>query len=326
MQVGLMINTQFPAGDDIRARVPELIEQVRTARDCGFASLWFPHHYLTAPMQMFQLTAVLPFLLREAKGMQVGSNILVLPLLNPVSVAEEAATLDVLSDGRYVLGVGLGYREAEYEAFGIPLSERAPRMVESVGLIRRLWTEDRVTHAGRFFRVTDAGIGMKPLQSGGPPIWMGGQVEAAIRRAAQLGDAWLMVPTMTHATLAAMLQLYRAARQDAGKPPADEYPLFRECHVGRSQQTAIQECSGPLNYKYDSYATWGQYAQRDKPRPSFEEFARDRFIIGDASHVGDEIARYGEIGVSHFLMRCQWPGHSQEQTLHSIRALGRIFA
>ena len=83
--------------------------------------------------------------------MLIGPNILILPLLNPVLVAEEVATLDVLSGGNYVLGVGLGYRAVEFEAFNIPMTERAPRLEESMALMRRLWTEDRVTHKGRFY-------------------------------------------------------------------------------------------------------------------------------------------------------------------------------
>lgn len=326
MKVGLMINTQFAPGTDMRARVPEMIEQVRTARECGFASLWFPHHYLTAPVQMFQLTAVLPFLMHEAKGMQVGGDIMVLPLLNPVSVAEEAATLDVLSGGNYVLGVGLGYREPEFEAFGVPTDQRVPRFVESLALIRRLWTEERVTHEGRFFKVRDAGIGLKPVRPPGPPVWVAGQVDAAIKRAAEIGDAWLMVPSMVHDSLKSALKLYRDARRAADKPDAQDYPLTRECYVGSSQATALQECLEPLAYKYDAYASWGQHAQKGKPRPPFDDFARDRFIIGDKASVKEEIARYADLGINHFIMRCQWPGLDHQRVLRSIRALGEIFA
>src|SRR5271154_4924603 len=159
MKVGLFLNTQFPAGDNVVARIPELVEQVRLARDCGFASVWFPHHFLTAPLQMLQIHTAMAYFVPEAKGMLIGPNILILPLLNPVHVAEEAATLDVLSGGNYVLGVGLGYRQPEFDAFGISLGERAPRFNESITLMRRLWTEDRVSHKGRFYTVSDAGIG-----------------------------------------------------------------------------------------------------------------------------------------------------------------------
>ena len=106
--------------------------QVRAARDAGFASLWFPHHWLTHPMQMLQITPVMAYVAAHAQGMTIGPNILILPPLNPVHVAEEAATLDVLTGGNYILGVGLGYRQPEFDAFGISLSERAPRFNESI--------------------------------------------------------------------------------------------------------------------------------------------------------------------------------------------------
>jgi alkanesulfonate monooxygenase SsuD/methylene tetrahydromethanopterin reductase-like flavin-dependent oxidoreductase (luciferase family) len=145
MKVGLFINTQFPEGYNLRERVPEMVMQVRAARDAGFASLWFPHHWLTHPMQMLQITPVMAYVAAHAQGMTIGPNILILPPLNPVHVAEEAATLDVLTGGNYILGVGLGYRQPEFDAFGISLSERAPRFNESITLMRRLWTEERVT-------------------------------------------------------------------------------------------------------------------------------------------------------------------------------------
>ena len=151
MKVGLFINTQYPEEVDVPAQIPALVEQVRVARDAGFRSLWFPHHWLTAPMQMLQIMPAMAFLAAEAKGMVIGPNILILPLLNPMHVAEEAATLDVLTGGNYVLGAGLGYREPEFTAFGLPLSERAGRFSESVALMRKLWAGGRVTHEGKFF-------------------------------------------------------------------------------------------------------------------------------------------------------------------------------
>jgi alkanesulfonate monooxygenase SsuD/methylene tetrahydromethanopterin reductase-like flavin-dependent oxidoreductase (luciferase family) len=164
MKVGLFINTQYPEGYDVPALVPDIVDQVRTARDVGFASLWFPHHWLTHPMQMLQITPVMGYVAAHAQGMTIGPNILILPPLNPMHVAEEAATLDVLTGGKYILGIGLGYRQPEFDAFNMPLSERAPRFNESIGLMRRLWTEDRVTHKGRFYSVSDAGIGVKPVR------------------------------------------------------------------------------------------------------------------------------------------------------------------
>src|SRR5712691_10192557 len=149
MKVGLFINTQFPAGADLAGIVPEMVAQVGAARDAGCASLLCPHHCLTHPMQILQITPVMGFVAAHAKGMTIGPNILILPPLNPVHVAEEAATLDVLTGGNYILGLGLGYRQPEFDAFGVPLKDRAARFNEAIGLMRRLWTEDRVSHSGR---------------------------------------------------------------------------------------------------------------------------------------------------------------------------------
>ncbi len=323
MKIGMFINTQFPEGDQVAARIPELVEQVRVARDAGFASLLFPHHYLTAPLQMLQITPLMAYLLREADGMTIGGNILLLPLLNPVHVAEEAATLDVLSKGNFVLGVGLGYRVGEFDAFGISLKERAPRFSESIQLMRRLWTEDRVTFQGRFYSVKDHGISLKPTRAGGPPVWVAGLVEAAVKRAARIGDAWLIANATTLGATELLMRIYRDTLAQLGKQ-VTEFPIARECYVGANNKTALEECRAALEYKYSSYAAWGM--ESPTAGMTFQEMARDRFIIGDKVAVKEEIARWQEkLGVNHFIMRVQWPGLAQEQVLGSIRRLGEMF-
>jgi alkanesulfonate monooxygenase SsuD/methylene tetrahydromethanopterin reductase-like flavin-dependent oxidoreductase (luciferase family) len=323
MKIGMFINTQFPEGDPVAERVPELVEQVRVARQSGFASLLFPHHYLTAPLQMLQIAPLMAYLLREAQGMTIGGNILLLPLLNPVHVAEEAATLDVLSGGKFVLGVGLGYRAGEFEAFGVPLKERAPRFAESIALMRRLWSGERVTFEGRFYRVTDHGISLKPVQPGGPPVWVAGLVEAAVKRAARIGDAWLIANATTLGATEPLMRVYREALREAGRE-VSEFPIARECYVGTSHATAFEECRAALEYKYNSYAAWGM--ESPTANMTFAEMARDRFIIGDKVSVKEEIARWAEVlGVNHFVMRVQWPGLPQERVLGSIRRLGEMF-
>jgi len=324
MKVGLFINTQFPEGTSVPERIPEMVQQVKAARDAGFSSLWFPHHWLTYPMQMLQITPMMAYIAAHAQGMTIGPNILILPPQNPVHVAEESATLDVLTGGNYILGLGLGYRQPEFDAFGIPLSERAPRFNEAISLMKRLWTEDKVTHQGRFYTVNDAGIGVKPVRAGGPPLYIAGQADVAVRRAARIGDAWLIVNSGGLSTITPLMKTYRAALAEYGRTPT-EFPITVECYIGDNNATAHEECRGPLQYKYNAYASWG--LQRQRPDSSFEEFAQDRFIIGDKVKVKEEIARYNELlGVDHFIMRCQWPGLPVERTLASIRRLGEIFA
>ena len=319
MKLGLFLNSQFPQAADLAGCVEDMRVQIRTARDAGFASVLFPHHYLTAPLQMLQIVPLMANLLREAQGMTVAPGILILPLLNPVHVAEEAATFDLLSNGHFVLGVGLGYREPEFTAFGIPLAERAGRLAEAVGLMRRLWAEQRVTHQGKYYTVTDSGLSLRPSR-GTIPIWVAAQADPAIRRAARIGDAWLIVPSATVDQVAGQMRTYRSALDEIAKT-VEEFPIQRECYVGITHHTALDECRGPLEYKYAAYAAWGLRAAVQMP---FEDFVRDRFIIGDATYVKEEVARYREaLGVNHLIMRVQWPGLPQERALESIRRLGR---
>ena len=323
MKVGLFINTQFPEGTSVVARIPEITEQIRAARDAGFSSLWVPHHWLTYPLQMLQITPLMGYIAAYAQGMTIGPNILILPPQNPMHIAEESATLDVLTGGNYIMGIGQGYRRPEFDAFGIPLSERAPRFNESIALMKRLWTEDRITHKGRFYTVNDAGIGVKPIQAGGPPLYIAGQADVSVKRAARIGDAWLIVNSNGLGKVAPLMKTYRAALTEYGRTPK-EFPITIECYVGENNATAHEECRGPLEFKYNAYASWGLPGRRTET--TFEDFARDKFIIGDTVSVKEEIARYREIlGVDHFIMRCNWPGLAHEKTLATIKRLGEIF-
>ena len=120
------------------------------------------------------------------------------------------------------------------------------------------------------------------------------------------------------------MQTYRAALKEYGRTPM-EFPITVECYVGARHATAHEECREPLEYKYNAYASWG--LQNRSAQGSFEDFARDRFIIGDKVSVKEEIARYRELlGVDHFIVRCQWPGLPQERVLSSIQRIGEIFA
>ncbi len=328
MKLGLYLATQFTPETNVAPELSSLIEQTRVARKCGYTSLWVPHHYLTAPMQMLQPFTLLAYLLREAEGMTIGPNILIMPLLNPVHVAEEAATLDFLSGGRFVLGLGLGYRDGEFTAFNVPLKHRVKRLTESIELIRRLWTEDRVTYHGEIFTVEDLGIGLKSQQKGGPPIWVAAVVDSAVKRAAAIGDAWIITNFSTIQTLTEQMKLYRQALREAQKPDPEDFPITRECYVAKNHKTALEECRVPLQYKYRAYSSWGldKVAKNDETfNQPFEDFVRDRFIIGDKSFVKEELLRYKEaLGVNHFVMRVQWPGLERERALHTIEALAEV--
>lgn len=327
LKVGLYVATAFPADDDMPTQVNNMVEQVRRAKANGFVSVWAAQHFLSKPLQMLQPIPLLARLLPEAQGMMIGPNILVMPVLNPVGVAEDSVTMDLLSGGNYVLGIGLGYREEEYTAFNVKKSERVGRMEEAIHVIRRLWTEPTVQHEGKYYTVPNMGLGLRPTRAGGLPIWVAASTEPAIRRAAQLGDAWLITFYPSITLLKDQLRMYRESLAEAGKSEPVDMPILKECYVSTSHKAALDECRGPLQVKYNAYASWGQdkfLPENERFDQPFEEFVKDRFIIGDASFVRDEIQRYYEtLGVNHFILRVHWPGLEQSKVLRTIDLIGQ---
>jgi alkanesulfonate monooxygenase SsuD/methylene tetrahydromethanopterin reductase-like flavin-dependent oxidoreductase (luciferase family) len=126
------------------------------------------------------------------------------------------------------------------------------------------------------------------------------------------------------------MRMYRETLAAVGKSFPVEAPITRECYIGRTQAEAVEECRAALQYKYGAYSSWGldkQSRGAESFQQRFEDFVRDRFIIGDKAFVRDEIARYHALlGVNHFIMRVQWPGLEQEKALRTISVLGEIFA
>jgi alkanesulfonate monooxygenase SsuD/methylene tetrahydromethanopterin reductase-like flavin-dependent oxidoreductase (luciferase family) len=328
MKIGLYMATQWREGADLGPELANLIEQVRVARASGLTSLMVGQHFLSRPLQMFQAMPLLARLAAEAEGMMLGPGLLLLPLLNPVVVAEEAATLDWLTGGNAIIGLGLGYRQEEFDSIGVPLKERVPRMVEGIEVIRKLWRDPVVEHQGRFHKLSGVAASLKPKRPGGPPLWLAGDVEVAVRRAARLGDAWFPSPMVSRRNVTKLATMFREERAAAGLPPAIEFPIIRECHVGSGSGKALDEVREPLFFKYEAYARWGSgtsFIPADRIRQDFDKFAAEHFIIGSESEVVEEIERYrDETGVDHLMLRVQWPGLDQATTLRTLERLGRV--
>ncbi len=239
MKFGLILNTQFVAGEDAVAKVRDVVEQVRAARDSGFDSVCVSHHYLLTPFQMPQPLPLIGRLAAESGAMRLITNIFLLTMHTPAYVAEQVATLDVLTEGRLVFGVGLGYRPEEFEGMNVEMKTRVSRFVEILDVAKRLWTEEVVTHRGRHFSLTDAQLTLKPVQRPYPPIWIAASGDPAYARAGALGHPCLINPHASLATVERQMALYRKAQAAAGQPAPAETPIFRECSVAPSREAAL---------------------------------------------------------------------------------------
>jgi probable F420-dependent oxidoreductase len=234
MKIGLMFINAGPFGD------PEnLVHLARTAEQVGIDSLWTVEHaaipvgyqsvYPYDPrgrmpgpesVPIADPLLALTYCAAVTQRIRLATGVLILPQRHPVYVAKELATLDVLSKGRALLGVGIGWLREEFETLGIPFAERAARTEESIRALRSLWAREPEAFKGAYYRWDPIQSNPKPVQPGGVPIIVGGHVDAAARRAARLGNGFF--PALTsEARLAELIAILRDECKRIGRDPAE---------------------------------------------------------------------------------------------------------
>ena len=224
-----------------------------------------------------------------------------------------------------MFGAGIGYRDVEFKAFGVPRGRLGARFEECLAAIRRLWTEDFVTMKGSDFELDNATCPVKPLQKPTPPIWIGANADVAIRRAARLGDCWYINPHNTLATIERQMDLYKRALDEYGRPFPTEVPMRREVFVAKTRAEAIRLAQPYLEEKYKAYRAWGQ----DKVMPegddfdhAFNDLLEDRFLLGSPAEVADQLNSLNRrLGVNHLVASIHWPGMPNSLALEQLHLL-----
>lgn len=325
MKIGIYISYKHSTGEDPARKLAEHLEQVRVMRDSGLDSVWAGQHWVPSPFWMFQ---PIPFLARaaaDAGDMVIGTNLLLAPFYQPLDVAEVATTMDAITCGRFRLGLGLGYRDFEFDNLGVPRRERVGRLVEMVEILRRLWTEPSVTHEGRHYRLRDVGLTMRPVQQPHPPILVGANLPAAVRRAGEISDGWIASGNVSLPSLLELCQEYEAGRGAAGRPEPPERYLFIDIYLAPERRAVLDEVSPYVRAAYEAFASWGNVkVERLDVAP--EQLA-ERFIVGTPADCVARLREYhGRGGFNHVLARVQLPGPGpslpQASVLRTIRLLG----
>ena len=308
MKFGLWVTAHHPADADMTRVFHDLAEQVRLARDLGFSIVTSGQHYLTAPNQRLQTLPLLARLSADAGDMEIGTSVLLLPLHNPVDIAEQVATLDVMTNGRFILGLGLGNVDIEYQAFGVDRRRRAPRFEEALEVMKLLWQGGDVEYHGNHFTVPRTTAMAVTVQKPYPRIWLGGGSEPAIRRAARLGHVWFPGGGTIDALLPQQA-IYHAALAEYGNPVPDDFPVSAWVYLSEDQGQAMSEAHRFLGPQYD--------------RDEFERRAQTQFIVGTPEQAVERVRDYRErLGATYMICRLQAAGMAQEQVLRTIRLLG----
>jgi len=257
MQIGFHLTPFWSPTDRSPTEIiDEAIEVVRAASTMGYAWVSIGQHWLSHPTVWPQPYPLVARLAPETGAMRIKTSVLLLPLLNPVEVAENVATLDHITHGRLLLGVAIGYREKELETVGLGRKDRAPKLEESILLMKRLWAGEEVTFEGKYAKVTKGRMGFTPYQKPHPPIEVGAQSEGATKRAARITDGVFFGPQVSWQDVGRLAGVYRQARQEAGHAELGILGASRSLMVGKSKEDAAETARQYLEKTFSMYRTW----------------------------------------------------------------------
>jgi len=233
LTLGVAIPQTFPDG---RVDPRGIRDFLQRAEALGFHSAWVVEHMFgtipaLAPVELLTYAAAV------TERLRLGAAVLLTALRTPVHTAKSLATLDQLSGGRLIVGVGLGGNPKIYPAFGLTASRRAARFAEGLRLMKRLWTEPAVTADGEFYRLENASLQPRPLQTPHPPLWFGGHHPLALRRAVELGDGFIGAGSASTVTFAEQMKVLRALLAERGRD-ASAFPIGKRVYLAIDRDRA----------------------------------------------------------------------------------------
>ncbi len=266
---------------------PMPLEQAERVEELGFDSLWVSEHMLFFVPTFDAITVLAAFAARTQRIL-LGSAILLLPLRHPTVVAKEVASLDIISNGRIILGVGVGGEfPREFVACGVPVKERGRRTDEAIEVMRKLWSESGVNHEGRFFRLEDATMRPKPVQKPGPPIWVAGRSEAAVKRAARLGDGYMPYLFSPERYRDSLEKVSTLAQQQGRDPTTIEAGMYQFICLADTYDEARQRANQDLSLRYNQ---------------PFDRLVDRYCVMGPPDQCAERLGQYVEAGVRHFIL------------------------
>ena len=298
----------------------ELLEQAEAADSLGFDSFWVAEHHFHEYGGVPRPPVLLAAAAMRTRRIRLGSAVVVLPFDNPLRTAEDYAMVDVLSGGRLDLGVGSGYLKHEYAGFNLDPEEKRARFEEALEVLLRAWTGERFSYDGRYHRVRDVQLNVRPVQRPRPPVWVATLRADGAPRIGARGFPVMLIPYASGETLAetaAAVAEYRAAFVKAGGgPAAATVPFGLHLHCAESTAQARAEARGCM----ERYVRTRLYAVQ---RPFESLVEQDVVAFGDPEEIARVARRYEAAGLTHLLAIANFGGLPHKQVLRSLELMAR---
>lgn len=286
--------------------IDELADLVSLVDRSGYDSMWVGDHVaftiaIFDPLLQLAQAAVL------SRRLVFGTDVFLLPLRHPTPIAKQVSTLDHLTEGRFIFGVGVGGEfPKEYEACGVPLNERGARLSESLTIMRKLWTGEPVSHAGKFFNFEGIRMQPPPRQAGGPPIWCGGRADPALRRIARMTDGWMsyvVTPDMYRQGLEKIATAASEAGRAFDRGFGTAHLLFTR--IDDTYEKALDAATVSLSQRYAM---------------DFRKAAQRYAALGTPQDVVETIFKFQQAGVRHLILDFVGPYEERDQQIERFAA------
>lgn len=301
----------------------EILELARTADVVGLDSAWVSEHHFADDGYLSATMPALAAIATATRDIEIGSCVLLAPLHDAVRVAEDAAAVSLLADGRLTMGLSIGYRDREFDGFGVPKSERVDRTVEAVTLLRAAWDKGPLGFEPDFHPV-DESFDVTPTPDERPPIVLGGGAKPAVRRAARLADGWVAPSSLSIPGLEKRVEDIRNVREAAGLDGRFTVYVLQHGFVGDSRDEAWAAMRDGYLYLQRKYAEWSGGDPIDELPPERRRELKEQAIFGTPADVIEELERYRRAVDDdvHVIFRTYHPGIGTERMIDCLERIG----
>jgi alkanesulfonate monooxygenase SsuD/methylene tetrahydromethanopterin reductase-like flavin-dependent oxidoreductase (luciferase family) len=316
----------------------EVIEEAEYAETLGFEGFWVGEHHFQASQRAFPSPQMLlAAIAQRTKHLRLGTGVSVLPVNDPIRLAEDLAALDLISHGRAFLGAGRGYQPHEFAGFNVALETTKERFWECLEVIRLAWTQEQFSYSGKFFHYEDIALLPRPVQKPTPPIWVAAASPGSAEEVARRGYAFSAAPFASGSSpeeVKAQLDRYRETYIATGHgEPTDDIPHVFWTHVAETTEQALQEAEAGMKRKlggstkvwvkpgvkgYEAFAKLGQFLAT-ATIDQLDAMA----IFGDPQRCVKKIKQYEAVGVTHLLVMFDWGGFPQQTVFHDMELFAK---
>ncbi len=304
MQFGMFGSAQARRGgpnDDSGAGFREFVDRNIEAESLGYHSTFLVEHHFTGFGQVSASLNLLTWIGARTKTLRLGTAVMVLPWHNPVLLAEQIATLDLLSDGRVDAGIGKGYRQREFEGFSVPIEESDARFVECLEVMMKAWTSDTPwSHKGNYWQYDDIVVEPPSVQKPHPKLWMGAGSPRSITQVADYGFDMLLGQYDSFETIVEEVNLFKSLVEAKGE-------TFDPMRVGVARSVNIVDTKAEYDAAIDARMAGRRRTQNLAQRPDFEdtrEVAELGTIYGTPDQVAEKIQDLKDAGIEYILLNC----------------------